>query len=46
MTGFLGIETGIKKPPGLPAVFWVCFAFVYALASPAAVRCENQKYAK
>jgi hypothetical protein len=48
MTGFLGvdIETGIKKPPGLPAVFWVRFALVYAFASPAAERCENQKYAK
>jgi hypothetical protein len=36
-----------KKPPGVPAVFWVrCALLAYALASPAAVRCENQKYAK
>jgi hypothetical protein len=36
-----------KKPPVGPAVVWVrCARLAYALASPAAVRCENQKYAK
>jgi hypothetical protein len=36
-----------KKTAGQPGGFWslwrVC---LYALASPAAERCENQKYAK
>jgi hypothetical protein len=41
--------TGEKKPPGWPAVFGgVRFALfqLRALASPAASRGENQKYAK
>jgi hypothetical protein len=39
---------GNKKPPGLPAVLGVgAFSLsAYALASPAAERCENQKLAK
>jgi hypothetical protein len=46
------VETGTegeKKPPGGgPAVFEDSLRFVstYALASPSAGRCENQKYAK
>jgi len=37
-----------KKPPGRgPAVLdSVRVVFAYALASPSAGRCENQKYAK
>jgi hypothetical protein len=52
MAGFLDVvverdQKGIKKPPGLPAVVWMCFAgWTYAFASPAAERCENQKYVK
>jgi hypothetical protein len=50
MLGFSGgrLAPGNKKPPGWPAVLGVC-AFclsAYALASPAAERCENQKLAK
>jgi lipid II:glycine glycyltransferase (peptidoglycan interpeptide bridge formation enzyme) len=35
-----------KKPPGLPAVSGGASSSFYAFASPAAMRCENQKYAK
>jgi len=38
-----------KKTAGLlPGGFWIRFALLsaYALASPSAGRCENQKYAK
>jgi hypothetical protein len=38
---------GQKKTAGLPAVFWVLrVVCVYAFASPAARRGENQKYVK
>jgi hypothetical protein len=37
-----------EKPPGLPAVSGGVrvVSFDYAFASPAAKRCENQKYVK
>jgi len=44
------IETRRRKKTagGEPGGFWrfVARCFAYALASPAAERCENQKYAK
>ena len=47
MTAFRWVRrAGNKKPPGLPAVVWGALRFLYALASPAAERCENQKNAK
>ena len=43
--GFLQAK---RKPPGWPAVCLGlrCVCLTYALASPAALRCENQKYVK
>jgi hypothetical protein len=37
----------MKKPPGVPAVFWGSgVSFSYALFSPAAVGGKKQKYEK